>query len=239
MALIAAFWAAYAVLSVVGRIFDSGPGPRLDWRSGPVVVAMVESFCWALLTPFIFCRAARIGGERAKLGRRIVIFIGMGVATATVFSLGGDALRDLVHQLPPDPRRPPPRPGPPLWFDFVNALVIYTGVLAAGLARAYSSTSSLAALGSLADEAAGGSPPRQRIENGMNGVATGRVHADNNCRPGGESSAKGYGCTSIVTEALVTAFRAVMVVTPAATLVRTAVSPYGDTVATSGSELVQ
>lgn len=48
------------------------------------------------------------------------------------------ALRDLVPQLPADPRRPPPRPGPPLWFGFVNALVIYTGVLAAGLARAYS-----------------------------------------------------------------------------------------------------
>jgi two-component sensor histidine kinase len=137
LVLVAAFWAVYALLTVAGRVFDSGPGPRLDWTSGPVVVAAVESLSWALLTPVIFGMAGRFGSERGGLGAQLAIFAAVGIAVAAILSLGGDALRELFHRPPPGPRRPRP-PGPPLWFGFVNALVVYLGVLAAGLARAYS-----------------------------------------------------------------------------------------------------
>ena len=135
--MVAGFWVVYALLTVGGRVLDSGPGPRLDWTSGPVVVAVVESLCWALLTPVIFGMAGRFGSERGGLGAQLTLFAAVGIAVAAILSLGGDALRELFHRPPPGPRRPRP-PGPPVWFGFVNALVVYLGVLAAGLARAYS-----------------------------------------------------------------------------------------------------
>jgi two-component system, LytTR family, sensor kinase len=137
LALIAAFWTVYAALAVASRVFDGGPGPKLDWRSGQVAVAVAESLWWAALTPLVFNLANRFGGERGKVGQQIALFMAVGIAAATILSLGGEAMRGLLHRPPPGPRRPPP-PGPPLWFGFVNAVVIYLGVLAAGLARAYS-----------------------------------------------------------------------------------------------------
>jgi two-component system LytT family sensor kinase len=137
LALVAAFWACYAFLTVAARVFDAGPGPRLEWRSGPVVVATFEALCWALLTPVIFHLAGRFGGERRTLATGIALFVGVGLAVAALLSLGGDALREALRRPPPAPRRGP-GPGPPLWFGFLNALVIYSAVLSAGLARVYS-----------------------------------------------------------------------------------------------------
>ena len=135
LALVAAFWACYAVLMVAARVFDVGPGPAPEWRSGPVVTAAAEALCWALLTPAIFRMAGRLGeGKRQALSAAVFAAVGIGIAT--LLSLGGDAIRDAF----PPPGPPPGRPhrGPPIWFGFLNALVIYAGVLAAGLARAYS-----------------------------------------------------------------------------------------------------
>jgi two-component sensor histidine kinase len=137
LVLIVAFWAVYALVTVAGRVFDSWPEPGPEWTSGTVVVPVMESLCWVVLTPGIFRMAGRFGGEREGLGAQVLLFAGVGIAVATILSLGGEALRELFHRPPPGPRGPPP-PGPPVWFGFVNALVIYLGVLAAGLARAYS-----------------------------------------------------------------------------------------------------
>jgi signal transduction histidine kinase len=137
LALVGAFWFCYAVLMVAARVFDAGPGPRPEWRSGPVAVTAVEALCWALLTPAIFHLAGRFGGERRSLAAGVAVLVAVGVAVATFLSLGGNALRDAFHQPPPGPPRGP-SPGPPVWFAFLNALVVYAGVLAAGLARAYS-----------------------------------------------------------------------------------------------------
>jgi two-component system, LytTR family, sensor kinase len=135
LALVAAFWACYAVLMVAARVFDAGPGPAPGWRSGPVVTTAAEALCWALLTPVIFRMAGRLGeGKRPAVS--LAVFAAVGLGIATLLSLGGDAIRDAF----PPPGPPPGRPhrGPPIWFGFLNALVIYAGVLAAGLARAYS-----------------------------------------------------------------------------------------------------
>ena len=60
--------------------------------------------------------------------RRIGIALGV--------ALVGRAVRGALLAPPGgNPNRPH---GPPLWFGFINALVIYLGVLAAGFARAYS-----------------------------------------------------------------------------------------------------
>ena len=82
LVLVVAFWAVYALLTVAGRVFDSGPGPRLDWTSAPVVVAVVESLCWALLTPVIFGLAGRFGSERGGPGAQVALFVAVGIAVA-------------------------------------------------------------------------------------------------------------------------------------------------------------
>jgi two-component system, LytTR family, sensor kinase len=138
LALVAAFWSCYALLMVAARVFDSGPGPRLEWRSGPVVTTLAEALCWALLTPGIFRMAARLGGEGRRPAVSAAVFVVAGIGIATLLSLAGDALRAASPPPPGGPRGGGPHRGPPIWFGFLNALVIYAGVLAAGLARAYS-----------------------------------------------------------------------------------------------------
>ena len=135
LALVAAFWACYAVLMVAARVFDGGPGPGLEWRSGPVATTVAEALCWALLTPTIFRMAGRLGeGRQPAASAAILAAVGLGIAT--LLSVGGDAIR---AALPPPGAPPgPPHRGPPVWFGFLNALIVYAGVLAAGLARAYS-----------------------------------------------------------------------------------------------------
>src|SRR5262245_16590492 len=138
LVLVAAFWTCYALLMVAARVFDSGPGPRLEWRSGPVVTTLAESFCWALLTPAIFRMAARLGGAGRRAAVSAAVFVVAGIGIATLLSLAGDAIRAASPPPPRPPRGGGPHRGPPNWFGFLNALVVYAGVLAAGLARAYS-----------------------------------------------------------------------------------------------------
>jgi two-component system, LytTR family, sensor kinase len=137
LALIVAFWALYALLTVANRLFDpSRFGPPLTLTSGPVLVAFVDSLCWTLLTPPLFWLAGRAGTDRTPRAVQLALFVAVGVATAALLTLIGNATRTATFGPPPD--EPRPRHGPPLWFAFLNALVIYLGVLAAGLARAYS-----------------------------------------------------------------------------------------------------
>jgi two-component sensor histidine kinase len=143
LALIAAFWTVYALLTVANRIFDTPEtGPRLAPTSHFVVVSVVESLCWALLTPLLFWLAERTGTERSHRVTQLLLFAAVGVLTAGILTVIGHELRIALfspEELPPPRGREPRRsPGPPPWFAFINALIIYMGVLAAGLARAYS-----------------------------------------------------------------------------------------------------
>lgn len=140
--LIALFWVLYAFLIVANRLFDGswgGPTPRPVW--GPVAVAFMESFCWGLLTPGIFWMAGRFGVDRSPWRVQLLVFSGIGILIALGLTLIGDGLRSGWMAPPPrpaGPEVPPPHDGPPWWFGFLNALVIYGGLLAVGLARAYS-----------------------------------------------------------------------------------------------------
>lgn len=153
-ALIAAVWAAYAMLSVASRLFDQALGGR-GQLAGTIAVALAEALCWALLTPPIFALADRVGVEHRRAGQ-VVAVAAAGVATAVLLGWLGTELRHRLTPFggPPGPGRAPGlpgsgldtppavawrggRPGPPIWFGMLNALVLYLGVLAAGLARAY------------------------------------------------------------------------------------------------------
>ena len=157
LVLIVAFWSVYALLSVASRVFDRG-GSSLPW-SGILGVPFIEALCWTLLTPAIFQIASRLDSGYRR-STQILVFSVLGVAIAVLLGTFGNELR---HVLTPfrDGGSPPPAAdtlgavarragrgggggprggggGPPVWFGILNALVLYLGVLAAGLARTYS-----------------------------------------------------------------------------------------------------
>ena len=150
LAFVVAFWAGYASLSVVSRLFDRGPDLSNE-VVGTVIIAAIEALCWILLTPPIFALAARVVTDRRRVVHLVLLaVVGVGVAVALAW-LGSE----LRHALtPPRPRFGPrafdgvpgggrgrgPRGGggPPILFGILNALVLYSGVVAAGIARAYS-----------------------------------------------------------------------------------------------------
>ena len=135
------FWLIYALLTIANHAFDPGPpdrrpdGTLTTW----IIIALAEATLWAILTPVIVSIAGRARSERTSRTTNFLLLTLFGVVVALGVSVFGHELRDL---LPPRPNPPAGSNrggrGPPLWFGFLNALVIYLGVLAAGLARAYS-----------------------------------------------------------------------------------------------------
>jgi signal transduction histidine kinase len=156
LALIAAFWGFYASLNFANRLFEQGgPDSGSTWRA--LVVAGTEPLIWALLTPALFVLAARFDTERTHRTEtralQLVVLALVGVAIAGAMAWLGSELRGGFggfgggrrmprplgpNDLPFGPPRGPRRGGPPVWFGVVNALVTYLGIVAAGLARAYS-----------------------------------------------------------------------------------------------------
>jgi two-component system LytT family sensor kinase len=136
---IVGFWLIYALLAIANHAFDPGPPdsrPNVTPLSSWIAIALAEAMLWALLTPFIVSLAGRIGSDRVKRAMQFLIFASLGIVVALGVSVTGHLLRDQLMQRPLDADGR--SHGPPLWFGFLNALVIYLGVLAAGIARAYS-----------------------------------------------------------------------------------------------------
>jgi two-component system LytT family sensor kinase len=138
---IVGFWLIYALLSMANHAFDQGPpdrrpdGTLTTW----IIIALVESTVWAIITPFIVSLAGRARSERTSRATNFFLLALLGVVIALGVSVFGHELRDVLLARP-DPPAGSSRGGhgPPLWFGFLNALILYCGVLAAGLARAYS-----------------------------------------------------------------------------------------------------
>ena len=140
IAFIVGFWLIYALLTTASHAFDSAPlGRRPDstlvtWT----VFAFAEAALWALLTPFIFAIAGRTRSERMSRVTIAFLLVLLGVVIALGVGIFGYELRDVLADRLPSTTGGTRWRGPPLWFGFLDALVIYLGVLAAGFARAYS-----------------------------------------------------------------------------------------------------
>jgi two-component system LytT family sensor kinase len=134
---IVGFWLIYALLTIANHAFDPGPPERrpdstlTTW----IIIALSEATLWTLLTPLIMSVAGRARSERMSRGTNVLLLSLLGVVVALGMSVFGHELRDVLRD---GPTNRGGGHGPPLWFGFLNALVIYLGVLAAGLARAYS-----------------------------------------------------------------------------------------------------
>lgn len=139
--LIAAFWVMYAVLPFANRLFEAmsrTTGDGQTFQIGWLVIPVVDSLCWALVTGPIFWLVAQYGTERVSLSKKILLFSGAGIVAVSLVGLAGTLVR-MHYMHPPSDGGVHHPPGPaPFWFVAFNALVIYLGLLAAGFARAYS-----------------------------------------------------------------------------------------------------
>jgi two-component system, LytTR family, sensor kinase len=142
LALIFAFWTFLATLSSVNRILDPrGFGFRLMSPAGPIALAFVESWLWAAFTPAIFWLCSRMTRAQASWVARVALLIAVGFAVSIVAYVVVDVARDLLIPARVPRRGGPPPPGGPLRdilrFRFVNQLLFYMAVLAAGFAREF------------------------------------------------------------------------------------------------------
>ena len=140
LAAIAAFWSGYALLTLANRLFDAG-GPPVS-MSGRIIVAAVEAACWTIVTPILFALVGRVDFERSRSGRdrwvALLIIALVTIASAAVLGLVGRELRETFTPFRGRGGRGGPGAGPRLWFGFFNSLVLALGVVATGVARAYS-----------------------------------------------------------------------------------------------------
>jgi hypothetical protein len=136
--LIFAFWTFIATLSAVNRALDPrGFGFQLSSPVGPIALEYIESWIWAAVTPLVFLLLRRFPLERSRV-ERIVILLLIGIGIAIAVDLIMDFAR--VHMLANVPSRRPRVFSPVdaiLRFRFVNQLLVYLAVLAAGYARNY------------------------------------------------------------------------------------------------------
>jgi len=132
------FWTFLALLSAASRMLDPrGFGPRGMSPTGPVVLAFIESWLWALLTPAIFRFGSAVGLERRALLGRIILFVGVGIVVAIVVYLVISFAREQVFESVAGRRRPFRLRLELVSFRFVPQLLVYFAVLAAGFAREY------------------------------------------------------------------------------------------------------
>jgi two-component system LytT family sensor kinase len=137
MAAIVAFWAFYALLTLANRIFDFGGGGPPGSIGQRALIAGIEAVCWCVLTPLLFALVGRVDVEHKSGWRRwtgLLVIAAVTVASALVMAFIGRELRTTLVNLPPGRMRG----GPPLWFGFLNQLILALGVVATGVARAYS-----------------------------------------------------------------------------------------------------
>ena len=145
LGLIFIFWTSLATLSTVNRLLDprGAFGFRVVSPAGPIALAYIESWIWAAVTPLVFWLSSRFGPERSRWVIRIAILLGVGVVISIGVYLLLEVARDIVFSAPAVPMR---RGGPPSAFAplreigrfrFLNQLLVYLAILAAGFAREY------------------------------------------------------------------------------------------------------
>lgn len=140
IALIVLFWTSLATLSSVNRVIgarDFGMG-RVISPAGPILLAFIEAWTWALLTPLIFWLSSRTSSIRS-LWIRIPLLLLAGIAVAIAVYVLLDFARTTVIAMPM--RRRGGGVFSPLReigrFRFLNQLLVYFAVLATGFAREY------------------------------------------------------------------------------------------------------
>ena len=135
---IALFWIFLSLLSAANRLLEPRrPGLAPGFPTGPIAMALAESFIWMLVTPLVFGISRRfVSGHRNRAARIALLFLG-GIGVSIFVDVALDFVRVYVFHLQFrgrtgfDPWRGIAR----LWF--LREMVVYSGIVAAGLARDY------------------------------------------------------------------------------------------------------
>lgn len=139
--LIFVFWTSLATLASVNRLLDPrGFGYRGISPVGPIALAFIESWIWAVLTPFVFWLSTRFSIERSRWVVHIPVLLAIGVVIAIlVYGVLAETREQFFEQVAS--RRPPPSLFAPLRdigrFRFVNHFLVFVAVLIAGYARVF------------------------------------------------------------------------------------------------------
>ena len=130
--LIVAFW-LFIVLVTVGQRATDPRGPQgLAWEE--LVITVLQFTLWGLLTPGIFWLSRRISLTRSDWPRRILLHLGIALIVAILAHL----LHLVIFQiLLPGMRRPFSPQRFLLGFRYLDELMVYFVILAAGFARDY------------------------------------------------------------------------------------------------------
>jgi len=131
------FWTFLAVLVATGKLLD----PRWAGQEASLVRRQVlhifsEFYTWALLTPGIFWLSRRLAFDRPQWVGRLLLLLGIGLVVALLMEVWVDFLYLYVYQLPWRRGRVDLLEGI-RHFWFINDLVTFFAVLAAGFARDY------------------------------------------------------------------------------------------------------
>ena len=142
LALIFAFWTAFAAVSAVNRLTDPREGIRFVIPPGAIAMPFVEAWIWAALTPAIFWLSRITVADSGNRAAKVVMLIAAGFVIAVAVDVALDLAR---AQLVPFNRRGRGGGGGMFFAPmrgiirgrFLNQALIYGGVLAAGFAREY------------------------------------------------------------------------------------------------------
>lgn len=133
---ILAFWTFVAMLTAANRLIDPRfPGQQPIITSLPVAIAFFEAYLWAILTPFIFWFTSKLNIDRANRLPRVALLVATGILIAILVDSAGSAFRLYVLDFPfrRSESFSPLNSVTRLWF--VNDLITFVGVMAAGFAR--------------------------------------------------------------------------------------------------------
>jgi len=139
-AAILGFWLFMAVLTAANRLLDPRRPPGLQpvSASAPIALALVEALVWAAVTPFVFLlvrRAAAMEGRRVAQGALIAVgAVGVSMVVDGVF----DGARAVLLGLPGQHNVFTNPVGTLTHLWFLREMIVYCGMVAAGVAREYS-----------------------------------------------------------------------------------------------------
>ena len=138
-----AFWTLMALLTGANGIMEPrGRGLQPLLPAAPVALAFVQCYLWAIVTPLVFWMCSRYTIERANWVSRVAMYVIVGVVIANIVSMAIDFMHfEVLYR----PRTPPPGRAPfdpsvldgitRLWW--LDDLIVFSAVLAAGFARDY------------------------------------------------------------------------------------------------------
>jgi sensor histidine kinase YesM len=135
---IAGFWAFMALLTSANRLLEPPrPGLMPVPPGFPLAMAFSESAVWALITPLIF-RLSRnfVADRRNRLVRLALLFVA-GIAVSVFVDVALDLFRFRVMGFTTRNGRPFNVFASVTHLWFLHEIVVYCGIVAAGLARDY------------------------------------------------------------------------------------------------------